>query len=104
MPTLYLFLYYIDTYKANQIKRKIYDNKGKLEYEQGFPYMEEINLAEKLNPKEMVTPEELIYSNMMKRETISRLLVKKGIITKDELQTEFTQHKHSPEWKLFLLC
>ncbi len=34
--------YLIDTYKNDQqIKRKIYDNKGKLEYEQDFPYIEE---------------------------------------------------------------
>ena len=35
-------IYSIDTYKDDQqIKRKIYDIKGKLEYEQNFPYMEE---------------------------------------------------------------
>ena len=34
--------YLIDTYKNDQqIERKIYDNKGKLEYEQDFPYIEE---------------------------------------------------------------
>jgi hypothetical protein len=48
-------------------------------------------MAEKLDPKEMVTPDELIYSNMMQIEAITRLLVKKGIITKEELQTEYTQ-------------
>jgi antitoxin component YwqK of YwqJK toxin-antitoxin module len=33
--------YCIDTYKDDQqIKRKIYDIKGKLEYEQDFPYIE----------------------------------------------------------------
>jgi hypothetical protein len=46
-------------------------------------------MAEKLDSKEMVTPDELIYSNMMQIEAITRLLVKKGIITKDELQTEY---------------
>ena len=35
-------IYCIDTYKDDQqIKRKIYDNKGKLDYEQDFPYMED---------------------------------------------------------------
>jgi hypothetical protein len=51
-------------------------------------------MAEKLDSKEMVTPDELIYSNMMQIEAITaitRLLVKKGIITKDELQAEYTQ-------------
>jgi len=46
-------------------------------------------MAQKLDPKEMVTPDELIYSNMMQIEAITRLLVKKGIITKDELEDEY---------------
>jgi hypothetical protein len=50
-----------------------------------------INMAEKLDSKEMVTPDELIYSNMMQIEAITRLLVKKGIITKDELQVEYKE-------------
>jgi polyhydroxyalkanoate synthesis regulator phasin len=50
-----------------------------------------INMAEKLDSKEMVTPNELIYSNMMQIEAITRLLVKKGIITKDELQAEYKE-------------
>jgi hypothetical protein len=48
-------------------------------------------MAEKLDSKEMVTPDELIYSNMMQIEAISRLLVKKGIITKEELKAEYIQ-------------
>ena len=50
-----------------------------------------ITMAQKLDPKEMVTPDELIYSNMMQIEAITRLLVKKGIITKDELQAEYKE-------------
>jgi hypothetical protein len=50
-----------------------------------------INMAEKLDSKEMVTPDELIYSNMMQIEAITRLLIKKGIITKDELQAEYEE-------------
>ena len=46
-------------------------------------------MEEKLGPKEMVIPDELIYSNMMQIEAITRLLVKKGIISKDELQAEY---------------
>ena len=49
------------------------------------------NMAEKLDPKEMVTPDELIYSKMMQIEAITRLLVKKEIITKDELQAEYKE-------------
>ena len=48
-------------------------------------------MAQKLDPKEMLTPDELIYSNMMQIEAITRLLVKKGIITKDELQAEYKE-------------
>jgi hypothetical protein len=45
-------------------------------------------MAEKLDTKEMVTQKELVYSNMMQIEAITRLLVKKGIISKDELKAE----------------
>ena len=48
-------------------------------------------MAQKLDPKEIVTQEELINSNMMQIEAITRLLVKKGIITKDELQVEYEE-------------
>ena len=54
-----------------------------------FHTWKRINMAQKLDPKEMVTQEELVYSNMMQIEAITRLLVKKGIITKDELQVEY---------------
>ena len=50
-----------------------------------------INMAQKLDPKEIVTKEELVYSNMMQIEAITRLLVKKGIVTKDELQAEYKE-------------
>ena len=48
-------------------------------------------MPQKLDPKEIMTQEELVYSNMMQIEAITRLLVKKGIINKDELQAEYTQ-------------
>jgi len=48
-------------------------------------------MAQKLDPKEIVTQEELINSNMMQIEALMRLLVKKGIITKDELQAEYKE-------------
>jgi hypothetical protein len=35
-----------------------------------------------------MTAEEVIFSNMTQIEALTRLLMKKGIITKDELQTE----------------
>jgi len=38
-----------------------------------------------------MTTEEIIFSNMTQIEALTRLLVKKGIITKDELQSEHSQ-------------
>jgi hypothetical protein len=55
-----------------------------------YPW-KKINMAEKLDSKEMVTQKELVYSNMTQIEAISRLLVKKGIITKEELKAEYIQ-------------
>ena len=48
-----------------------------------------INMAHKLPPEEIVTPDKLIYSNMLEIEAITRLLVQKGIITKEELKAEY---------------
>jgi hypothetical protein len=38
-----------------------------------------------------MTAEEVIFSNMTQIEALTRLLMKKGIITKDELQTEYSK-------------
>ena len=38
-----------------------------------------------------MTTEEIIFSNMTQIEALTRLLIKKGLITKDELQAEYTQ-------------
>ena len=38
-----------------------------------------------------MTAEEVIFSNMTQLEALTRLLMKKGIITKDELQTEYSK-------------
>ena len=48
-------------------------------------------MAQKLDPKEIVEQKELVYSNTMQIEAITRLLVKKGIITKDELEAEYKE-------------
>ena len=45
-------------------------------------------MAQKLNPKEIVSLEELAYSNMMEQEAMMRLLMKKGIISKEEFLDE----------------
>ena len=38
-----------------------------------------------------MTTEEIIFSNMTQIEALSKLLMKKGLITKDELQTEYSK-------------
>ena len=45
-------------------------------------------MAQKLDQKEIVTLEELAYSNMMEQEAMMRLLMKKGIISKEEFLDE----------------
>ena len=37
-----------------------------------------------------MTAEEVIYSNMTQIEALTRLLIKKGLITKDEIQIEYS--------------
>ena len=50
-------------------------------------------MAQKVDPKEVVTLEELAHSNYFQIETILRLLVKKGIITKQEYIDEMKELK-----------
>ena len=45
-------------------------------------------MAVKLNQKEIVTFEELLMSNVIEQEALVNLLVKKGIITKEEFLEE----------------
>ena len=45
-------------------------------------------MAQRLEPKEIVSIEELAYSNMMEQEAMMRLLMKKGIISKEEFLDE----------------
>jgi hypothetical protein len=51
-------------------------------------------MAEKLDPKEVVTFEELLMSNMYEQEALINILVKKGIITKEEVLGEIKRLKH----------
>ena len=50
-------------------------------------------MAQKVDPKEVVTIEELAHSNYFQIETILRLLVKKGVITKKEYIDEMIELK-----------
>jgi predicted RND superfamily exporter protein len=45
-------------------------------------------MAQKLDSKETVSWEEISYSNMMEQEALLRILVKKGIVTKEEFMDE----------------
>ena len=45
-------------------------------------------MAQKLEPKEIVEWQELAYSNTMEQEAMMRLLIKKGIISKEEFLDE----------------
>ena len=51
-------------------------------------------MAEKLDPKEIVTFEELLMSNMYEQEALINILVKKGIITKEEVLEEIKRLRH----------
>ena len=44
-------------------------------------------MAEKLDPKELVTFKELLTANSIMVETLTKLLLKKGIITNEEFFT-----------------
>ena len=48
-------------------------------------------MAQKLDPKEIVNIEKLVYSNSMQLEALMRLLVKEGIVSKDALMEEYKQ-------------
>ena len=48
-------------------------------------------MAQKLDLKELVTIDELARSNMLQIEAILRLLIKKGIITKQEYIDEMRE-------------
>jgi len=50
-------------------------------------------MAEKLDPKEIISFKELLMSNVFEQEALVNLLEKKGIITKDELVKEIIKLK-----------
>lgn len=50
-------------------------------------------MEDKLDPKEAVSLEELVVSNTYTQEALVNLMVKKGLIQKDELLEEIKQLK-----------
>ncbi len=51
-------------------------------------------MAQQLDQKEVVTIDELAKSNMFQLEVVTRILVKKGIITKEEFIEEMQEPKN----------
>ena len=45
-------------------------------------------MAEQLDPKELVSFKELLTANMIELDTVTQLLIEKGIITKQEFFTK----------------
>ena len=54
-------------------------------------------MAEKLDDKELVRFEELLRSNIIQVDTLSQLLLKKGLLTKQEFFTKVKQVQ--AEWE-----
>jgi hypothetical protein len=57
----------------------------------------EYPMAEKLDDKELVSFEELIMANMVQVDTITQLLIEKGIISAQEFFTKLKQVQ--AEWE-----
>ena len=56
-------------------------------------------MAEKLDERELVTHQELLMSQVFQLETITRLLVKKGVFTEDEFFVELKKTQQEYESK-----
>lgn len=54
-------------------------------------------MAEKLDQKEITTPEELIMANIYQLDTVTQLLIEKGLITEQEFFTKLKQVQ--AEWE-----
>ncbi len=56
-------------------------------------------MAEKLDPKQVVTFEELVMSVMYEQEALRRVLVRKGLLTNEELLEEVKAVRRELEGK-----
>jgi hypothetical protein len=54
----------------------------------GNPKLEALFMAQALDPSELVTFKELIITNSIQLDTITQLLIEKGLITYDEFTTK----------------
>jgi hypothetical protein len=46
-------------------------------------------MAQKLDPKETASLQEITYTNMLQQETLTRLLIKAGVFSRDEYNAEY---------------
>jgi polyhydroxyalkanoate synthesis regulator phasin len=61
-------------------------------------------MAQQLDPKEIVTVDELAHSNYFQLEVLTRILVKKGIMTKEEFIEEMQELKREMAEKGTVEC
>ena len=57
-----------------------------------------LSIGEKLDPRQVVTFEELLRTMMLETEAVRRVLVRKGLLTNEEVLEEGIQCR-SPCWK-----
>jgi len=55
------------------------------------------SMAEKLNEKEIVSFEELLRANTIQVDTVTQLLIEKGVFSEQEFFTKLKQVQH--EWE-----
>ncbi len=58
-----------------------------------------LNMAEKLDPKQVVTFEELLRAMMMEQDATRRVLVRKGLLTNEEVLEEIKVVRREMEGK-----
>ena len=46
-------------------------------------------MAQKLDPKQTASLEEITYTNMLQLETLTRLMIKAGVFSRDEYNAEY---------------
>ncbi len=63
------------------------------------PFRRGVIMAEKLDPRQLVTFEELLRSMMMEQDATRRVLVKKGLLTNEEVLEEIKAVRREMEGK-----
>ncbi len=56
-------------------------------------------MAEKLDPKQVATFEKLVWTMLLEQEATRRLLVRKGVLTDEEVQEEIKSVRREMEGK-----